>query len=57
VVPELGDLDPDALLTAAAIAATGVEHGLRLLAASELPAAELLRTCPITDQLGTCLVL
>ena len=57
VVRELGDLDPDALSTAAAIAAAGPQHGVRLLAASELPVAELLRTCPFIDQLGTRLVL
>src|SRR3989442_6810566 len=57
VVRDLGDLDPEALLTAAAIAATGPQHGVRLLASSELPVAELLRTCPFIDQLGTRLVL
>ncbi|MDQ6670906.1 MAG: hypothetical protein M3069_09185 [Chloroflexota bacterium] len=57
VVREFGDLDPDALLTAAAIAAAGPRHGVRLLAASELPVAKLLRTCPFIDQLGTRLVL
>ncbi|MDQ6675365.1 MAG: LysM peptidoglycan-binding domain-containing protein [Chloroflexota bacterium] len=57
VLRELGDLEPEAISTAAAIAATGPEHGVRLVAASERPVAELLRTCPFVDQLGTRLVL
>jgi len=57
VVRELGDLDAEAMATAAAIATTGPEHGVRLVAASERPAAELLKVCPFMDRLSTRLVL
>jgi hypothetical protein len=57
VVRELCDLEPEAMATAAAIAASGPEDGVRLVMASERPVAELLRTCSYVDQLGTRLVL
>src|SRR5207249_1473285 len=49
--------EPAAMAAAAAIAVTGPAHGVRLVVASERPVAELLRTCPSVDQLGTRLVL
>jgi nucleoid-associated protein YgaU len=57
LVRELGDLEPDALETVAGIAATGPEHSVRILAASERSVPDLLRTCPFIDRLGTRLVL
>jgi hypothetical protein len=57
VVRELGDLEPDSMTMAAAIAVTGPEHGVRLLIASERPVAGLLEACPFFDKLGTRLVL
>ncbi|HEX9373376.1 MAG TPA: LysM peptidoglycan-binding domain-containing protein, partial [Roseiflexaceae bacterium] len=57
VVRELGDLESDALEVLAAITATGPDYGVRLLAASEQPIADLLGRCPFFDQLGTRLVL
>jgi hypothetical protein len=57
VVRELGDIEPDALQILAAIAAAGPHYGVRLLAASERPVAELLRICPFIDHFRTRLVL
>jgi DNA-binding SARP family transcriptional activator len=57
VVHELGDIEPDALQVLGAIAAAGPQYGVRLLAASERPVAELLKTCPFIDHFGTRLVL
>jgi LysM repeat protein len=57
VLRELADLEAEAMASAAAIAATGPQHGVRLLAASERPVAELLGICPFVDRLGTRLVL
>jgi hypothetical protein len=57
VVRELCDLEPEAMAVCAAIAATGPDHGVRVVAASEHPVADLLRSCPFVDQLGTRLVL
>ena len=57
VVRELGDIEPDALQTLGAIAAAGPQYGVRLVAASERPVAELLKTCPFIDHFGTRLVL
>jgi DNA-binding SARP family transcriptional activator len=56
-VRELGDIEPDALQTLGAIAAAGPQYGVRLVAASERPVAELLKTCPFIDHFGTRLVL
>jgi LysM repeat protein len=57
VVRELGDLDAEAMATADAIATTGPDYRVRLVAASERPAAELLGLCPFMDRLSTRLVL
>jgi nucleoid-associated protein YgaU len=57
VLRELALLDPEAMATAATIVATGPQHGVRLLAATERTVSELLRICPFVDQLGTRLVL
>lgn len=57
VVRELAELETEAMTVAAAISATGPEHRVRLVAASERPVAELFGTCPFIDQLGTRLVL
>src|SRR5437870_3940917 len=57
VVREMGDLEPNALSALSGIAALGPQHGVRLLVASEQPVAEMLRICPLMDQLGTRLVL
>ena len=57
VVRELADLEPDASNALSGIAAEGPDYGVRLLVASERPVAEMLRSCPFADQLGTRLVL
>src|SRR5205823_2936360 len=57
VIRELADLEPEAMTNAAAIAASGPPHGVRLVAASERPVAELLRLCRFVDGLGTRIVL
>jgi DNA-binding SARP family transcriptional activator len=57
VVRELCELEPEAQQLLGAIAATGPDHGVRLLVASERPVAEVLSRCPFIDQLGTRLVL
>jgi DNA-binding SARP family transcriptional activator len=57
VLRELGDLEPEALAVCAAIAATGPQYGVRLVAASQLPVAELLRSCSFVDQFGSRLLL
>jgi hypothetical protein len=57
VVRELGDLETQAMAVCGAITASGPGHGVRLVAASERPVAELLSSCPFIDRLGTRLVL
>jgi hypothetical protein len=57
VVRKVCDLEPDVMANAAMISSTGPQLRVRLLAASERPVTELLRTCPFLDRLGTRLVL
>ena len=57
VVRELGDVEGEALEQLAAIAAAGPRVGIRVLAASEMPATELLQACPFLERFGTRLVL
>ena len=57
VLRELCDLEPEAVELCAEIAATGPQHGVRIIAASEHPVAELYGHCPFLDKLSTRLVL
>ncbi len=57
VVRELGDVEPAAMRVLGTIAAAGPRYGVRLVAASERPVAEVLQTCPFLDAFGTRLVL
>jgi DNA segregation ATPase FtsK/SpoIIIE-like protein len=56
VVRELAELDTDTLAGLGPILLDGPPHGIRLLAVSERPAAELQQACPVLGEFGTRLV-
>jgi AAA domain len=56
LVRELAELEPDTVAGMGPILLDGPRHGIRLLAASERPATELLQACPVLGEFGTRLM-
>jgi hypothetical protein len=57
VVRELAELEPEAVELLGAILVEGPRHGVRVVAATERPVADVLAVCPFLSDFGTRLVL